>query len=376
MINIAIVIPCYKRVDTLKILINSLLTANYSGDEVTLIFSIDYSGIDAVAHFANSFNWPFGEKRVICHPENIGLRNNILFCGDLTDEFDAVIVIEDDLEVANSFYQFAKQAAEFYAGDDRIGGISIYNYYLDEMSWNPFLPINEGFDVSFVRWASSWGQLWTRKQWTYFRDWLNTHEDISSINVPARVKLWKRSWKKYYISYLADTDRYFVFPTQSYILNANKPGGEHTSLTTRVLTSSPFNFYEQSVFRFQPLSDAKYRYDSFFQLIIDPIIIEGKEYDAELDLFGNKDKFEKEYVITSRPCPDKAVIHSFDNALIPYELNILTSRTGSFFNLVHIDNIPSKKSRPALLSLIPDSSWQDDLHIGLSKLINRLKSKF
>lgn len=369
--NIAIVIPCYKRVDSLDALTKSLVQANYGEDHVSLVFSIDYSGSDAAEKFANSFQWPFGEKRVICHPENIGLRNNILFCGDLTSEFDAVIVIEDDLEVAQSFYQFAKQAADFYKDEDKIGGISIYNYYLDEMSWNPFIPISEGYDVSFVRWASSWGQLWTRRQWNGFRNWLRTHEDIRDINVPSRVKGWKRSWKKFYISYLADTDKFFVFPIQSYILNANKAGGEHFNNTTKVLTSSPFNYYNQSSFRFQKFSESKYRYDSFFQLIVNPIIVNGVEYDAELDLFGFKEQFEKEYVITSRTCAKQIVIHTFDNALIPFELNILTSRSGSFFSLVKAEDVPVSKNKKALLTLTPDTEWREDLKSGFRKLLNR-----
>lgn len=44
--NIGIVIPCYNRVDSLNRLLVSLKGANYLGEEVDLIFSIDYSGIN------------------------------------------------------------------------------------------------------------------------------------------------------------------------------------------------------------------------------------------------------------------------------------------------------------------------------------------
>ena len=46
-----------------------------------MVFSIDYSGTSEVYQYADSFVWPYGSKRVIKHESNIGLRNNILFCG-------------------------------------------------------------------------------------------------------------------------------------------------------------------------------------------------------------------------------------------------------------------------------------------------------
>ena len=101
--NIGIVIPCYNRVDSLNRLLVSLEGANYIGEEVDLIFSIDYSGINNIRYLAESFQWEFGSKKIILHPSNIGLKQNILSCGDLVDEYDAVIVLEDDLYVAKDF---------------------------------------------------------------------------------------------------------------------------------------------------------------------------------------------------------------------------------------------------------------------------------
>ena len=55
--NIGIVIPCYNWVDSLNRLLVSLEGANYIGEEVDLIFSIDYSGINNIRYFAESFQW-------------------------------------------------------------------------------------------------------------------------------------------------------------------------------------------------------------------------------------------------------------------------------------------------------------------------------
>lgn len=373
--NIAIVLPCFKRVSTLSELCQTLLRAYYDGDSVSLVFSIDNSGTKDVASFAKSFEWPYGSKRVIEHETNIGLRNNIISCGDLTNEFDAVIVIEDDLEVSPSFYRFAKGAAEFYDNDDRIGGISIYQYYMEEISHTQFLPIYESYDAYFVQWASSWGQLWTRKQWRSFKAWYETHEDISAIPIPMKVRNWKRSWKKYYIAYLADTNRYFVFPFVSQIFNGNKAGGIHTESSLVVSTSSPFDIVGTKEFRFPKFDDIQFKYDAYFQIPPRVITVNNKEYKVEFDLYGHKEQIQEEYVITSRKCKEADVIQSFDAGMIPLECNILTGKQGKVFHLIPQKSFVSKNEVPLIPSVRIRKSivWKQYLALYFNRLFDAIK---
>lgn len=334
--TIAIILPCYNRIEALKELCATLKKADYLGDKVDLVFSIDYSGTDIVSRFANSYNWPYGNKRVIIHEHNIGLRNNILFCGDLTSEYDAVIIIEDDLEVTPSFYRYAKQAAEFYDNDDRIAGVSIFAYHLEELTISEFYPYYEGYDGCFIQWASSWGQLWTRKHWKGFRDWYSEDMDISNINMPKRVKEWKKSWKKYYIAYLVETNKYFVFPFLSHIYNGNKAGGVHTSGTEpiiEVITSSPLDLTIRD-YHFAKLDDVEHKYDVFFQHEPLYVYVQGKSYFCEFDLYGHKEKPEMPYIITSRNCSKTIIIESFDCGMIPFEQNIILNKKGKNYHLI------------------------------------------
>ncbi|NMD70181.1 hypothetical protein HHO41_07745 [Bacillus sp. DNRA2] len=94
--NIAIVVVAYNRVNSLSRLLTSLKRANYFGLHTPLIISIDKSQNKDVAICANNFEWPFGEKHVIEHPNRLGLRNHVLFCGNLSRDYDAVVVLEDD----------------------------------------------------------------------------------------------------------------------------------------------------------------------------------------------------------------------------------------------------------------------------------------
>ena len=336
--RIAIAIPCYKRIESLRALLASLTHAAYDVDRVDLVLSIDYSGSDAAVALATKFEWPFGNKRLVRHETNIGLRKNILFCGDLTREYDAVIVIEDDLIVAHSFYRYARRAAEFYAEEDRVAGISLYQYELEELTWSRFQPLYEGYDTYFIRWPSSWGQLWTRSQWSKFRTWYKDDPDISGIAVPACVKRWQHSWKKYYAAYLVATDRYLVFPFYSYIYNGIVTGGIHTYKMPCVVTASQFNYFDQREFRFPLLEESRFRYDAYFQLERRVVRIGNKEYDLQFDLQGNRMETQAPYVVTSRRVAEEKVIASFEAGMLPLELNILENRPGDMFRLIHRDD--------------------------------------
>ena len=103
-LDIAIVVVAYNRPDSLNRLLDSLTKVNYEGHNVPLIISIDYSGKDDVYLAAEAFEWKFGEKKIIRHPENLGLKKHVLSCGDLVKDYDAVIILEDDLLVSPGMY--------------------------------------------------------------------------------------------------------------------------------------------------------------------------------------------------------------------------------------------------------------------------------
>ena len=124
MINVPVVIAAYDRSETLRRLLNSVKKGVYP-DKVKLIISIDGGGDSDVMSIARNFKWIYGEKQVIHHKNNIGLRNHIISCGNLTQEHDGIILLEDDLFVSPYFYVYAIQAMNFYSSDENIAGISL-----------------------------------------------------------------------------------------------------------------------------------------------------------------------------------------------------------------------------------------------------------
>ena len=64
----ALIVVGYNRCDSLKRLVGSLQKADYLGDRVDLIFSIDNAGTDTVERYAKTVQWPHGQKIIRTFP--------------------------------------------------------------------------------------------------------------------------------------------------------------------------------------------------------------------------------------------------------------------------------------------------------------------
>ena len=105
MIKPVIVAVGYNRPHCMKRLLESIGNAEYEIDDVTLIISIDESNkSDLVQKVAEDFDWKHGEKIIRRFPERQGLKKHIIQCGDLSEKYGAVIILEDDLYVSPGFY--------------------------------------------------------------------------------------------------------------------------------------------------------------------------------------------------------------------------------------------------------------------------------
>ena len=105
--HIAVVVVGYNRKESMIRLIESLKEADYKDDIVDLIISLDKSEcIQEMIKVANSVLWNYGEKKVRTFKERQGLRKHIIKCGELTREYDAVIILEDDLVVSKYYYSY------------------------------------------------------------------------------------------------------------------------------------------------------------------------------------------------------------------------------------------------------------------------------
>lgn len=338
--NIPIVIAAYNRDYTLSRLLFSLAKARYT-DPVTLIISIDGGGPESVKTVARDFEWKFGPKEIIEHPENLGLRRHILSCGDLSSQYDGIILLEDDLYVSPWFYKYTVAALDVYKVCKEICGVSLYSYQYNETALFPFKPLNDGSDVYFMQLPCSWGQAWLKGHWSDFSQWYqsNSHLELQNdVTLPSNISFWpETSWKKYFLKFMVENRKFFVYPHVSYTTNFGDKGQHHQG--TNVF-QVPLASGDTGKDRFLAFDDCLVKYDVFCELLPECLVtLSGGTLprDLSIDLYGSKRKENliSEYVITPKQC--RSFIESFGRRMVPPELNIINRIEGSDLFLARVD---------------------------------------
>lgn len=274
--NFIIVIPVYSRPLCLKKLIECLVLSSYYKSQDNqchyhLCFSVDphpdQNITKEILAIIDRVEWHLGEKQVIEHKEHLGLFKNILFCGGLSKNYDACIVLESDLIVSPFCLDYIYESHKFFNEDSNIAGISLYSYQYSETEKGgfPFTPINEGCDNYFLRFPSSWGQIWNYRQWSEFETWLanNYEENFSDQRLPENVCGWSsQSWKKQFCRYLVDTSKYFVYPHVSLSSHTGEVGTHCLVQSDKYKVPLLFGIKK---WNFKGLKNICIVYDQFFQ---------------------------------------------------------------------------------------------------------------
>ena len=327
-----IVVVAFNRPRSLQRLLTFLSKAEYPDKDVTLIISIDKGDNQNVLSIANEFVWEFGEKIVDYQKENLKLRKHILKCGSWSEKYGSVIVLEDDLIVSPYFYNYAMQALRFAENREYIGGVSLYNHRWNVNVSEPFEIMDDSFDNWYFQFASSWGQAWTAKQWKNFKDWyaINESKDLHSFDMPEFVANWSSSsWLKYFIKYLIETNKYFIYPKKSLTSNFSDAGTHVNNDNTNYQV--PFDECER-VYHFSDLENSRCVYDAFFesQRLLD--FHEIKATDVTVDLYGSKTESKTRYWL-SRKILNYSIVANYGCSMRPHEANILYNIPGEDFFL-------------------------------------------
>ena len=322
--KIAICTIAYNRLDSIKRLLNSLSKAYYKSD-VTLIISIDKSNNDEVEKHANAFDWKFGEKRVIAHKTNLGLKKHILSIGSYLKEFDAIVVLEDDITVAEDFFNYTLQTVKKYYDNNSIAGISLYNYPQCYHNWKPFLPLTSDSDVYLMQVAVSWGQIWMRNQWNAFMEWYEKHNEEFQYqpHLPKSICSWgKNSWLKYHMKYCIEQNKYFVYPYTSLSTN-NSDAGTHSSQKNTIF-QAPSLYGDKQDYKLLPTII----YDGFFENVALYQELRVPKDKLCVDFYGCKQNSMKyKYWLTTNIC-DYKIIKRYALEQKPYEFNIINNIEG------------------------------------------------
>ncbi|WP_053069197.1 glycosyltransferase family protein [Bizionia psychrotolerans] len=344
--NPAIVVVTYNRLASFKRLIGSILNAKYTTDTIPLIISIDYHEANLpLIQFANAIVWEHGELVVITHEENIGLKNHILKCGDLVNQYENIIVLEDDLFVSPYFYQYSLDSLRFYENDTQIAGISLYSYEKSEGTLDSFKPIYSTYDTYFLQFPSSWGQIWTMCQWHEFITWYDLHKLNTDYRnyLPKYIADWpKTSWKKYFAAYIVETNKYFVYPKVGLSTNFGEVG-QHYPEKTNIIQTDLLHY--DLAFRFEAFGAMSLRYDSTFELTYDSLVLLQDKFIQQpkfiLDFYDLKPIKGSDLVMTQLPSSNP--ILTFSNSMQPLINNLIYEIEGAGITLTKAQDILQEK---------------------------------
>lgn len=348
--RLGITIIGFKNAAGIKRLLSSLDRIKIEDNDITLIFSIDYSGDHTVEQIANDYTWKYGQKIVLAHEHNLGLRAHILMCGDYIEEygFDAMAVLEDDIYVSPEMFNYMKGAVDKYADNPKIAGISLYKHEFNINAGHPFVDYTDVGDTYFVQYAMSWGQVWLRKQWREFKNWYDNEEwkKLDIHRIPSNIMRWDRSWLKYHIMFCIDKDLFFVYPRKSLTTNFSDLGEHNTQVSTAMQV--PMCYSKCEGWYFTEFEETVAIYDAFFE---NRKLISYLKMDSlEIDIYGTKQYAgDTKYVLTRRMLPNK-VIKSWGMVLRPLEANIFNDISGEdifLYDLTLTDSKHSKKNQNA-----------------------------
>lgn len=326
---------------------------------------------DEVVKIANKFYWKYGFKKIIEHQNNLGLKTHVLSCGDLSVEYGAVIVLEDDIAVSPYFYYYAVQSLKVYDEDENIAGISLYAFEWSTVAARPFIPAENGYDVYFFQNAQSWGQVWSKRMWQEFKEWYSTHENQKiNINLPDNVRSWsEKSWLKYHIWYCVDKNKYFVYPYVSLSTN-NSDAGVHlkgglTYFQVPLLMGKRVSYFMPK------FNEDSCKYDVYFERQGLEIFLDIENSDLCIDLYGKKKNREKKRYWLTSSIENYKLIKSFALELRPHELNVIFSISGSEIFLY--DTYTVIKNEMKKNSLEAKTTLYDIKEIPSKKLIQVLR---
>ncbi|EMM0233365.1 hypothetical protein RZ766_005370 [Providencia rettgeri] len=203
------------------------------------------SHIDKICKVREIINNTIGFKSItlIKRKTNYGLAKNIIEgITETLKSHDKVIVLEDDLEVSDTFLRFMNDSLIFYENHDDIISISGFSYPIE-------MPLDYPYDFYFLRIPLCWGWATWKQKWKLFNkdlaiinsinqkeinyinfDGSNNFYSQAIYNYEGKLNTWFIYW---YISSVINK-KLSVFPIKSLVSNIGHDGtGENCSNDSR-----------------------------------------------------------------------------------------------------------------------------------------------
>ena len=317
-------------------------------NDVELVFHYHKGASKEVIQLVEDYNWRFGSKRIIQNTENIGLENSLLHCGGLSKEYEAVIILEDDLVVGKWFYRFALNAIQMANQLENVGGIGLYKH-----SFNPITGYKQHFiqhENGFVllKKAITWGQVFTKKQWENFEEWKDKKSDFQLESPTYMNHYGADNWELQFNAYLHASKKYFLIPNKAHTSNSGLKGTHHNSS----LDSGVFHVELDQSFHFQELNTKsnpiqfnphfEIEYTSLLSLLPENHPLNGHNFKCDLNGSLRKEEMEDGLWLTTRKTTQP--IMTFGLSTKPAEHSVIMGLEGNDIALTQKENIDFSSS--------------------------------
>lgn len=292
-----------------------------------LVVSVDPGAHDQteVERVARSVDWPASRLRVTVAEEHLGLVEHFGRCGSLTSEFDVVVLVEDDLELAPSALQWVAAALDTYGADPLVAGISLNSLWFNGFSHRRFEPIPDGTDAFFVRLPWYQGMAFTPAWW---RIW-TAPADMDVPMHPSFDAFGEQEWYPDVARRLAASGRSFVFPRASHAVNHGEAGVHFVNRSSWFQTPLERAWRPHTL---RPACDSTARYDQFMEIDAD-VVSRHSEIpdDVTVDLTATRPLPLSGQVLTVRPT--RSANRSWGVTRRPLEANLLHDQPGTGISL-------------------------------------------
>jgi 2-polyprenyl-3-methyl-5-hydroxy-6-metoxy-1,4-benzoquinol methylase len=198
----------------------------------------DEEKIEEVRKILDQIDWVETEK--FYQEKNIGLSESVIFgVNKVFEKYDTIICIEDDVCVANGFYEYMNACLEKYRDNPEIAGVTGLKYPIKEKSFE-----NYNYDIFFYLRFSSWGWGTWKKAWQkniFNQDILlkkieevdkkivESCSDMVSMYNSLRDGKLSGGWDVYCSLNIVVNNQYFIYPTKNMIENTGMSKGTHAS---------------------------------------------------------------------------------------------------------------------------------------------------
>lgn len=248
--NIAVIFFAFNRADKLSNTINSYLLCNNVQKKDVYVYidgprcELDLKDISNCNLVASNL---LPDAKIVVRKVNFGLKKSIFEgISEVINEYDAAIIIEDDLQLNPEFYNFMKTGLTKYNNSNEVYQISGYNYNPTNSNNAFFLPITTSW--GWATWRNKWNKFSLEENHSFLID---TYEKKCNYNLAGSFNFSRlldlemkgkiSSWAIRWYSYVYKNKGLTLYPPRSLVYNDGfNESGTHSAHTANAL----FNKHE------------------------------------------------------------------------------------------------------------------------------------